>query len=140
MDKITIFLQDKTTIEDLVKDPEMQIKIKDAILDKIGRMALKITNVTNDIIRAAKSEIRDQFLKECSFYTPELKDEWETVVRSQAHTEFQEMVNKELKELRIEFRHELHERKEAILKEIEDLDIESIIRDVAEKVIREKFK
>lgn len=140
MDKITIVLQDKTTIENIAKDPEVQIKIKDAILDRIGRRALKIANVTNEILRAAKSEIRDQFLKGSSFYTLELKDDWKIAIRTQARTEFQEMVNKELENIRIEFRHELHERKKAILKEIEDIDTESILREVAWKVISKKFQ
>lgn len=140
MDKITIVLQDKKTIETLAKDPEVQIKIKDAIIDMIGRRALKIANVTNEILRAAKSEVRDQFMEGRSFYTPELKEEWKTSIRSQARIEFQAMVDEELQEMRTEFRNELHKRKKEILKEIEDIDTESIIREVAWKVISNKFK
>lgn len=140
MDKITIVLQDKTTIEDLAKSPEVQIRIKDAIIDKIGRRALKIANVTNEMIRAAKSEVRDHFLKGCSSYSPELKDEWKKLIREQARSEFQDMVNKDLQEMRIVFKHELNERKKSILIEIENTDIESIIREVALKVIRDKFQ
>lgn len=140
MDKITIVLQDKTTIEELAKSPEVQIRIKDAIIDKIGRRALKIANVTNEMIRAAKSEVRDQFLKRCLFSTPELKDEWKKAIRAQARSEFHDMVNKDLEEMRIVFKHELNERKKSILKEIENTDIESIIREVAWKVIRDKFQ
>ena len=50
MDKITIILQDKETIKELAKDPDVQIKIKDAVIDGIGKRASKIANLSDDII------------------------------------------------------------------------------------------
>lgn len=48
MDKITILLQDITTISELAKDPEVQIKIKDAIIDGVKRRSLKSMNIIED--------------------------------------------------------------------------------------------
>ena len=48
MDKITILLQDITTISELAKDPEVQIKIKDAIIDGVKRRSLKSMQIIED--------------------------------------------------------------------------------------------
>ena len=138
--KLTIVLNDKDTLMELAKDPEVQIKIKDAILDKIGRRALKIANVTNEALEAAKEEVRKIFFTECGWYTPELKSEWKALISKEAKKEFESMVREELSAMRVEIKQMLKDRKEEIKAQIEVIDVEDIIREVAEKVIREKFK
>lgn len=61
MDKITIILQDKETIKELAKDPDVQIKIKDAVIDGIGKRASKIANLSDDIIHKLEEDIRNYF-------------------------------------------------------------------------------
>ena len=64
MDKITISLQDKETIKELAKDPDVQIKIKNAVLDGIGKRALKLSNLSDEIISIMERDIRDYFTED----------------------------------------------------------------------------
>lgn len=138
MDKITILLQDKQTIENLAADPEVQIRIKDAILDGIGKRAAKISNVTNAIISASKKEIQREFFNET--YRFELKEEWKRAIKEQARTAFNELVNEELQKGSNEIKENVRVWKADVLKKLKEYNIEKDIRDVAELVIRDKFK
>ena len=138
MDKITILLQDKQTIEKLAADPQVQIRIKDAVLDGIGRRAMKLSNLTSDMVRAAQKEIRKEFFIDS--WKDILKDEYKDVIKRQARTEMQVLVNEEINECRKEIRESIRSWKLDVLKKLKEYDIEKDIREVAEEVIRKKFK
>ena len=100
MDKITISLQDKETIKELAKDPDVQIKIKDAILDGIGKRALKIGNLSDEIIAIMEDDIRNYFtekethsiFRNCTVLKPEFRE----LIHEEANKTFLSIADKEL--------------------------------------------
>lgn len=76
MDKLTIVLSEKTTVAELAKDPDVSIKIKDAIIDGVMR---RLTPVANAI---AHSVINEVLVKNSwGGTTDKLTEKWEKVVR-----------------------------------------------------------
>ena len=99
MDKITIILQDKETIKELAKDPDVQIKIKDAVIDGIGKRASKIANLSDDIIHKLEEDIRNYFTEiDNSMWKKRnvLKPEFKELIRKEANNAFNLSVSKEL--------------------------------------------
>lgn len=45
----------------MAKDPDVQIKIKDAVIDGIGKRSSKIANLSDDIIHKLEEDIRNYF-------------------------------------------------------------------------------
>lgn len=138
MDKITFLLQDRQTIEKLAADPEVNIRIKDAILDGIGRRAVKFNNITSTLISAAQKEIKQEFFGDT--WRDNLKDEYKNIIRNRAKEEFNRLVNEELGKCSIELNKAIKSWKSEVLKKLKEYDIEKDIREVAELVIRNKFK
>ena len=143
--RITILLQDEDLLKELVKDPDVLVKIKNSVIDRLGKRAVKIANVDTEILNSAKKEIESHFFNDVSntrlFYKQlELKDEFKRQFRDIANKELQAVILDELAALRTEYKYFLEERKKELMKKISEIDIESIIREVAEKVIKEKFK
>lgn len=138
MDKITILLQDKQTIEKLAADPDVQIRIKDAVLDGIAKRGMKLSGITSGIISAAQREIRQEFFGDT--WRDILKDEYKTVIREQAKASLNHLVNEELAKCSKEINESIRFWKAEVLKKLKEYDIEKDIREVAEEVIRKKFK
>ena len=144
MDKITIILQDKETIKELAKDPDVQIKIKDAVIDGIGKRASKIANLSDDIIHKLEEDIRNYFTEtDNSMWSRRnvLKPEFKELIRKEANNAFYLSVNKELLDMHKIINERLDEIKASIMDRIDNsLNLEKIVSDAAEKVIREKLK
>lgn len=144
MDKITIILQDKETIKELAKDPDVQIKIKDAVIDGIGKRALKIANLSDDIIHKLEEDIRNYFTEtDNSMWNRRnvLKPEFKELIRKEANNAFNLSVSKELLDKHKIINNRLDEIKTIIMDRITNgLNLEKIVSDAAEKVIREKLK
>jgi len=145
MDKITISLQDKETIKELAKDPDVQIKIKDAILDGIGKRALKIGNLSNEIISVMEDDIRNYFTEKetHSMFGPTtvLKPKFRELIHEEANKAFLSIADKELIDMQKIIKSRVDEIKVIIMETItNNLNLEKIVSDAAEKVIREKFK
>jgi len=144
MDKITIILQDKETIKELAKDPDVQIKIKDAVLDGIGKRASKIANLSDDIIHKLEEDIRDYFTETDNSRRERrnvLKPEFKELIRKEANNAFNLSVSKELLDMHKIINNRLDDIKATIMDMINNgLNIEQIVSDAAEKVIREKLK
>lgn len=144
MDKITIILQDKETIKELAKDPDVQIKIKDAVLDGIGKRASKIANLSDDIIHKLEEDIRNYFIDtDNSMWNRRntLKPEFKELIRKEANNAFNLSVSKELLDMHKIINNRLDDIKATIMDMINNgLNIEQIVSDAAEKVIREKLK
>lgn len=138
MDKIIIVLQDKQTIEKLAADPEVQIRIKDSIIDGIGKRSAKLLNITNDIVNSAKREIKTEFFG--SNWNNVFTDEYKKLIKEQAKSELNHLVSEELKECSKEINNAIRFWKSEVLKKLEEYDIEKDIREVAEKVIIERLK
>lgn len=145
MDKITISLQDKETIKELAKDPDVQIKIKDAILDGIGKRALKIGNLSDEIIALMEDDIRNYFTEteNHSIFRNRtvLKPEFRELIHKQASNAFSLIAEKELIDMQKIIKNRVDEIKLTIIDTItNNLNLEKIVSDAAEKVIREKLK
>ena len=143
--RITILLQDEDLLKGLLKDPDVLVKIKNSVIDRLGKRAVKIANVDTEILNSAKKEIESHFFffvsGARSYYKQlELKDKFKMQFRDVANKEFQTVMLDELAALRTEYKYFLEERKKELMKKISEIDIESIIREVAEEVIKEKFK
>lgn len=69
-----------------------------------------------------------------------LKDEYKDIIKRQVRTEMQMLVNEEINECRKEIRESIRSWKLDVLKKLDEYDIEKDIREVAEEVIRKKFK
>lgn len=144
MDKITIILQDTETIKELAKDPDVQIKIKDAVLDGIGKRASKIANLSDDIIHKLEEDIRNYFTEtDNSMWNRRnvLKPEFKELIHKEANNAFNLNVSKELLDMHKIINERLDEMKLIIMDRITNgLNLEKIVSDAAEKVIREKLK
>lgn len=144
MDKITIILQDKETIKELAKDPDVQIKIKDAVIDGIGKRASKIANLSDDIIHKLEKDIRNYFTEfDNSMWKKRnvLKPEFKELIRKEANNAFNLSVSKELLDMHKIINNRLDEIKTIIMDRITNgLNLEKIVSDAAEKVIKEKLK
>lgn len=144
MDKITIILQDKETIKELAKDPDVQIKIKDAVIDGIGKRASKIANLSDDIIHKLEEDIRNYFTEiDNSMWKKRnvLKPEFKELIRKEANNAFNLSVSKELLDMHKIINNRLDEIKTIIMDRITNgLNLEKIVSDAAEKVIKEKLK
>ena len=144
MDKITIILQDKETIKELAKDPDVQIKIKDAVLDGIGKRASKIANLSDDIIHKLEEDIRNYFTEtDNSMWKNRnvLKPEFKELIRKEANNAFNLSVSKELLDMHKIINNRLDEIKTIIMDRITNgINLEKIVSDAAEKVIKEKLK
>ena len=145
MDKITISLQDKETIKELAKDPDVQIKIKDAILDGIGKRALKIGNLSDEIIAIMEDDIRNYFtekethsiFRHCTVLKPEFRE----LIHEEANKTFLSIADKELIDMQKIIKSRVDEIKLIIMDTIKNnLNLEKIVSEAAEKVIREKLK
>ena len=141
--KITILLQDKDIIKELAEDPEVQIKIKNAILDGIGKRALKISNVSDKIIDLGKAEIEDYFFSKVDGYWQnkfQLKDEWKNEIHEQVKFAFYNLLNNEIQDLKHVIQKKINEVKEEMINSINSYDLEKLLIKTAENVIKEKLK
>ena len=153
MDRISIILQDKTTIEELAKDPEVQIKIKDAIVDAIGKRSLKLMNANAEIRNAVstvstaiRSEIESQFC-DTSSWTKHLKSTYKDLIHKEAAMEFNKLVeqevNAQLDELRTRIRRicdsgaELWEKQ--VNEKIANFDFDKAINDAVQAEVARRL-
>lgn len=102
MDRISIILQDKTTIEELAKDPEVQIRIKDAIVDALGKRSLKLMNANAEISNAVSTvstaisrEVEDMFFTNGA-RSKTLRSTYKDLIRMEAAAEFNNLVEQEV--------------------------------------------
>ena len=145
MDKITISLQDKETIKELAKDPDVQIKIKNAVLDGIGKRALKLSNLSDEIISIMERDIRDYFTEDAKgrflINSKVLKPEFKELIHEEASKAFYNVAEEELFEMQQIIKNRVDEIKLSIMDTITNrLNLEKIVSDAAEKVIREKLR
>lgn len=135
MNKITLLLQDKEVINELAQDPDVQIRIKDAIIDGIKLRSLKHFNVVEDKIK--EEMIRELFDGSWQQrfrvkYQEKIKEGVKPLVSeiiSEAQTCCFERINESFSELYNMVRDRL-----------DSLDIEQLIREEAQKVIEKKFR
>jgi len=87
LNKLTLLLSNKEMIAELMKDPEVKVKITDAIIDGLSRRALKLDEMKKQVLDAGKKEIKDMFLEGDSWHS-HLKPEYASKIRSIAEDFF----------------------------------------------------
>lgn len=136
MNRLTLLLQDKEVISEIAKDPEVQIKIKDAILEGAIKRASKLTNgISEQIAVIVKNEMLNS-----TGWSKNLKPEIVELVRSEAKNMVSDLVPTEAKLLNEEVNRKFEYYKMLIIGKMEDLDADRIIRDEIRKAVNEKFK
>ncbi len=136
MNKLDLFLNNKEMIAEIAKDPEVQIKIKDAILDgAIKRVAKLKEGISSQIAEELKRE-----LCKPSQWSLMLKDEVKETIKRNAQHAVESLVMSEVKELGAIVQKETNYYKGLIMAKLEDVDIDKIIREEVRKAVNEKFK
>ena len=147
---VKIMLNDRDAILELAKDPEVEAKVKAAIVDEVGKRAAKAAQAAlgTAIANAVDQEIR-------KFTTssrrdpnnPFTQDTWGTVTLKPAVvSQIREHVRAELTRQVWDAVDEFPE-KEEIRKELrkqvdvaKSMDIKKMLRESVEKVVKDKFK
>ena len=148
MDRLTIVLGDKTTIEELAKDPEVQIKIKDAIIEGIGRKCVKVAMSSKELKAAvqrvdevAAKAFKEKFLEKGGWggfsdkLTPEYQEIVQDAVRKAVGKEI-EAATKEQLQILTDVVTSFENRVENYLN---GLNLDKVIENVATKVIKDKL-
>lgn len=134
MDKITILLQDITTISELAKDPEVQIKIKDAIIDGVKRRSLKSMQIIEDKLHR---ELYDELFDKT----------WQRGLKQQYKKDLQKVAEETVKNVIREdsdwwadfIRQEIDDFKESVKLKIASIDLDEIIRKEVRSIIDAKL-
>ena len=134
MDKITILLQDITTISELAKDPEVQIKIKDAIIDGVKRRSLKSMQIIEDKLHR---ELYDELFEKT----------WQRGLKQQYKKDLQKVAEDTVKNVIREdsdwwadfIRQEIDDFKESVKLKIASIDLDEIIRKEVRSIIDAKL-
>lgn len=150
MDKISICLQNKEIIAELAKDKDVQLRIKDAIIDGISKRAVKLLNanaeiksVVSTVASAIRSEIHKNLFAKNGWRDvrrEEYKKEIAAFVRSEIKSEIRNEIKDEMQAVREEILREIISWKNACKSKIENADLETIIREEADNVLRKRLK
>ena len=150
MDKISILLQDKEVIAELAKDPEVQIRIKDAIIDGIGKRAVKLMNANAEILGITK-RVGDSIAKEIETimfdndrYNKRLKEVYTDRIKCLVDGEFDKMIRQQIKERLLDVSKEIDSEtlmwRLSIKQKIEKADFETIVREEIDKILSRKLR
>lgn len=136
MNKLTLLLQDKEVIAEIAKDPEVQIKIKDAIVDGVVRRFSKSSSIIlEESVRALKEEIFER-----SYYYNTLNDKYKEIIKKTATDVVANLVRKESKILNDIVANKFELYKMMIISKLEAVDVDDMIRAEIRKAVNEKFK
>ncbi len=136
MNKLTLLLQDKEVIAEIAKDPEVQIKIKDAIVDGVVRRFSKSSSIIlEESVRALKEEIFER-----SYYYNTLNDKYKEIIKKTATDVVAKLVREESKILNDIVANKFEFYKMMIIGKLEAVDVDQMIRDEIRKAVNEKFK
>lgn len=138
MNKFTLLLQDKEVIKELACDPEIQIKIKNSIVDEVKRRASKgIDSISEDFTIALKEEL---FEKTGYYSTPRLKPAIKKLLEKNIEDIVTESVLDKKLEIARTISESMDEYKAAIRLHLSEIDINQILREEAAKIIERKFR
>lgn len=144
---IKMMLNDKSSIEELAKDPEIQIRIKDAIVDEIGKRAAKAAQAAlNSTVERAVELAMVRFLKGKPNDIVKRCDLWDRIVLSDKMMKaIQDAVDAKLTRAAFDYAEkfpENEELKKAIQRQVDyanTVDVEKMIRESVDKIVKERF-
>lgn len=136
MNKLTLLLQDKEVIAEIAKDPEVQIRIKDAIIDGAIKRCAKIENsIAYQISEELKKEVFNS-----SIWSHNLNDKYKQIVKDEARKSVESFVRSEMGMLTDEVNKQINYYKALVMAKLDNADINEIIRSEVRKAVNEKFK
>jgi len=137
MNKFTLLLQDKEVIKELACDPEIQIKIKNSIVDEVKRRASKgIDAVMNDVIKQVESEL----FEKVGYFGKRLKPGIQKLLEKNIEDIVTESVLDKKQEIARTISESMDEYRAAIRLHLSEIDINQILREEAAKIIERKFR
>lgn len=144
---IKMMLNDKSSIEELAKDPEIQIRIKDAIVDEIGKRAAKAAQAAlNSTVERAVELAMTRFLKGKPNDVVKRCDLWDNIVLSdKVMAAIQNAVDAKLTRAAFDYAEkfpENEELKKAIQRQVDyakEVDVEKMIRESVDKIVKDRF-
>lgn len=144
---IKMMLNDKSSIEELAKDPEIQIRIKDAIVDEIGKRAAKAAQAAlGSTVERAVELAMVRFLKGKPNDVVKRCDLWDRIVLSDKMMKaIQDAVDAKLTMAAFDYAEkfpENEELKKAIQKQVDyakKVDVEKMIRESVDKIVKDRF-
>lgn len=144
---IKMMLNDKSSIEELAKDPEIQIRIKDAIVDEIGKRAAKAAQAAlGSTVERAVELAMVRFLKGKPNDVVKRCDLWDHIVLSDKMMKaIQDAVDAKLTMAAFDYAEkfpENEELKKAIQKQVDyakKVDVEKMIRESVDKIVKDRF-
>lgn len=143
--KLTILLNDKDLLSELIKDKDVQVRIKDAVIDGIGRRAVKLINAHDDFKSGIKRAVRDMIFDKKSWgnkfsmeFEPiiqnEIKSCLENYIKKSMYQHIDNVVENHLQEIYAEVKRYNQGLSRQIL---EQYDIEKMIKtEIANTVTR----
>lgn len=155
MDKVTITLQNKELIESIIgSSKDIEIKVHNAVIDSITKRLIKNVTNTADYDSALKKasnkateKIKDEFLKvdTSSFYRSyKFNKEYESAIsigiKKLWEDEIASKINDVIQKTIPAYEYQLNEALNAKLKEIESIDVGSIIKKSVQQIMEDKFK
>ena len=134
MDKITILLQDITAISELAKDPKVQIKIKDAIIDGVKRRSLKSMQIIEDKLHR---ELFDELFEKTLHHG--LKQQYKKDLQKVAEETVKNVIREDSDWWADFIRQEIDDFKESVKLKIASIDLDEIIRKEVRSIIDAKL-
>ena len=138
--KLTILLNDKEFLTEIAKDPEVQLKIKDAIVDAAIKRSTKISNNLTESIGNRIGEYVKSSLLDPSGWSSKLKPEVVEMIKKESVRVVSDVVSKEVQELLAEVQRKLNYYKGLVIAKLEEVDVDKIIREEVRKAVDLKFK
>lgn len=132
---IKIMLNKDAEINELAKDPDVQVKIKAAIVDGIGTRAVKavqkeLASDINEAVRKAVYEDNTFNLKDS--VKEDIKKRVEQAVSFAITTKICDIMEKEFYSI-------VREKAESYVKQIDRMDIKAIVAGMAAKILERKL-
>ena len=155
MDKVTITLQNKELIESIIgSSKDIEVKAHNAVIDTITKRLIKNVINTSDYDSAlrtasikATEKIKDEFLNvdTSSFYrnykfNKEYEDAILKGIKKLWEEKVEDEINKAIQKSLPAYEYMLNEALNAKLKEIESIDVSSIIKASVQQIMEDKFK
>lgn len=135
MNKLTLLLNDKEIIAEIAKDPDVRIKIKDAIADAIKRRMAKGLDSVSDMLRdEMKNELFDRT------WHRHLKPQYSDMLKEEAVKCVRNVIKDDLNSFERLVKEEFDNFKSLVRMKIENIDMDEIIRKETERVIVSKLE
>lgn len=141
--KITIMLGDKDAILELAQNPDVQIKVKDAIAAAAVKMAGKgIKDAFPDLVEKVAKQIDAEVLVRRSSYNYSLSDKYKKLIKDEVDKAVNKIITDAVEEAMQTYHDEITEKIErykAYLEErMERTDIDSIVNSRVDKYLRDR--